>query len=267
MRDISDESVSTLQGWRHMLSHKTTSFRCRSPDGSVSAARRFVFVVVSEIAYVRGDSLFVLTLGTGASRVIASGGELHSCSWAPDGARLACVSGNHYYVTVGTVFGVGPMFGNLAPSRIVLIPAAGGAAVSVTDGGSLHQSPAWSRDGKTLYFVSNRQGPRDVYAIKVAGMTPPDRDPVRITTGMGAHSIEFSADGARVVYAFRGASRNMFLVPLGGRATSGLQRSRARTERTAQELRSLGVLGSNCIQFLFDRVKALPFCIRRRLTQ
>ena len=30
----------------------------------------------------------------------------------------------------------------------VLVPAAGGRAVSVTDSGSLHQSPAWSREDR-----------------------------------------------------------------------------------------------------------------------
>jgi len=52
------------------------------------------------------------------------------------------------------------------------VPAAGGAAVSVTDSRSLHQSPVWSRDGRTLYYVSNRDGPRDVYALDVAPRAP-----------------------------------------------------------------------------------------------
>jgi Tol biopolymer transport system component len=115
---------------------------------------------------------------------------------------------------VGAVSGGGPMFGNLAPSRIVLVPAGGGRAVSVTDSVSLHQSPTWSHDGRTLYFVSNRNGPRDVYALDVGARAPASRDPVRVTTGMGAHSIAFSADGAKIVYAVYGSSANVWALPI-----------------------------------------------------
>ncbi len=34
----------------------------------------------------------------------------------------------------------------------------------LTDSLSLNQSPAWSPDGRWLYYVSNRFGPRDVFA-------------------------------------------------------------------------------------------------------
>ncbi|HET7459580.1 MAG TPA: protein kinase, partial [Gemmatimonadaceae bacterium] len=74
-----------------------------------------------EIAYVRGDSLLARASGTGQVRLITTSPDLHSCAWSPDGARIACVSGNAFYVTVGATAGVGPMFGNLAPSRIVLV--------------------------------------------------------------------------------------------------------------------------------------------------
>ena len=170
-----------------------------------------------EIAYVRGDSLLAHDLGTGRVRLITTGPDLHSCSWSPDAARLACVSGNDFYVTVGALFGLGPMFGNLAPSRIVLVPAAGGTAVSATDSNSLHQSPVWSRDGRTLFYVSNRQGPRDVYALDVSAHavpTLPGREPVRVTTGIGAQSIDLSSDGARVVYAVYASSANVWAMPI-----------------------------------------------------
>jgi Tol biopolymer transport system component len=167
-----------------------------------------------QIAFVRGDSLQALTVATGNLRLITTGGDLHSCSWSPNGARLACVSGNHFYVTIGTTFGVGPMFGNLAPSRIVLVPAAGGAPVSLTDSGSLHQSPAWSPDGRTLYYVSNRQGQRDVYALDVGGRVPAGGEPVRITTGLGAQAIGFSTNGSQIVYAVYRSSANAWSVPI-----------------------------------------------------
>ena len=167
-----------------------------------------------EVAYVRGDSLLARTLGSGGVRLITANADLHSCSWSPDGVRLACVSGNSFYVTVGSVSGVGPMFGNLGPSRIVLVPAAGGVPVSVTDSGSLHQSPAWSRDGRTLYYVSNRQGPRDVYALDLRARAPARAEPVRVTTGMGAQSFALSADATRIAYAAYTSSANVWAMSI-----------------------------------------------------
>jgi Tol biopolymer transport system component len=172
-----------------------------------------------EIAFVRGDSLLARAVGTGQTRLITTGGDLHSCSWSPDGARLACVSGNSFHVTVGAVSGIGPMFGNLSPSRIVLVPAAGGRPVSVTDSVSLHQSPIWSRDGRTLYYVSNRHGPRDVYALDVHAIDvnardAPAREPVRVTTGAGAQSIDLSTDGAHLVYSAYTSTANVWAMPI-----------------------------------------------------
>jgi Tol biopolymer transport system component len=182
-----------------------------------------------EIAYVRGDSLLARAVDSGETRLLATGVDLHSCSWSPDGVWLACVSGNSFYVTVGAVSGVGPMFGNHAPSRIVLVPATGGRPVSVTDSVSLHQSPVWSRDGQTLYYVSNRHGPRDVYALDVRGRQAAAREPVRVTTGMNAQSIDFSADGARMVYAVYASTANVWstLIPVAPPASRASQASPA----------------------------------------
>jgi Tol biopolymer transport system component len=167
-----------------------------------------------QVAYIRGDSLLARTVGSGGTRLIATGVDLHSCSWSPDGAWLACVSGNSFHVTVGSVSGIGPMFGNLAPSEIVLVPANGGRPVRVTDNVSLHQSPVWSRDGRRLYYVSDRHGPRDVYALDVHARSPAVKEPVRVTTGMNAQSIDFSADGARLVYAAYSSTANVWSMPI-----------------------------------------------------
>ena len=167
-----------------------------------------------EIAYVRGDSLLARTVGADRARLITTGADLHSCAWSPDGTQLACVSGNSFYVTVGALLGFGPMFGNLAPSQIVMVPAAGGRPMSVTDGSSLHQSPAWSGDGKTLYFVSDGQGPRDIYTLDVSAHPSPRSEPVRVTTGMGAQSVSLSSDGTRVVYAAYTSTANVWAMPI-----------------------------------------------------
>jgi Tol biopolymer transport system component len=167
-----------------------------------------------EIAYVRGDSLLGRTVPAGRVRLISTGPDLHSCSWSPTGQHLACVAGNSFYVTVRTIFGLGPMFANLAPSRIVVIPASGGAPATVTDSGSMHQSPVWSRDGSTLYYVSNRDGPRDVFALGVSPRGVVRGKPVRVTTGLAAHSIAFSADGTRLIYAAYTSSANVWSMPI-----------------------------------------------------
>jgi Tol biopolymer transport system component len=168
----------------------------------------------SAITYVRGDSLLVHGIGSGSTRLIATGADLHSCRGSPDGVWLACVSGNSFYVTVGAVYGIGPMFGNLAPSTIVLVPAAGDRPISVTDSVSLNQSPVWSLDGRKLYFVSNRDGPRDVYALEVRSRGPAGQAPVRVTTGMGVQSLDFSADERQMVYAVYASTANVWAIPI-----------------------------------------------------
>jgi serine/threonine-protein kinase len=166
-----------------------------------------------DIVYTRADSLVARNIATGSSRLLTTRADLHSCAWAPNDKWLACVAGNSFYVTVGKTTG-GPMFANLAPSSIVIVPVSGGAARSVTDSVSLNQSPAWSPDGGTLYYVSNRQGTRDVYALRVARSGLAQAAPVRLTTGLGAHSVTISADGTHMVYAVYSSSANVWAVPI-----------------------------------------------------
>jgi len=165
------------------------------------------------MAYVRDDSLLVRDMAAGTVRLLGTAPDLHSCSWSPNDTRIACVAGNSFYGTVGKTTG-GPMFGNLAPSRIVVVPVSGGNPVSVTDSGSLHQSPTWSPDGRTLFYVSNRQGTRDVYALGLGRDAAAAGAPVRLTTGLGAHSIAISADGKRMVYAVYSTSANVWALAI-----------------------------------------------------
>ena len=58
----------------------------------------------------------------------------------------------------------GILFGNVSPSRIVSVRVGDGRVVPVTDSLSVNQSPVWSPDGRWLYYVSNRFGPRDIFA-------------------------------------------------------------------------------------------------------
>ena len=75
-----------------------------------------------------------------------------------------------------------------------------GRVVPLTDSLSPNLSPAWSPDGRWVYYVSSRYGPRDIFAQAMAGGEP--RGPaLRLTTGLNAHTISLSADGRRIAYA------------------------------------------------------------------
>jgi eukaryotic-like serine/threonine-protein kinase len=160
------------------------------------------------IAFVRAESLLVAPLDGGAPRLLATAPSLHSCNWSPSGNWIACVTLNDEFVRPGT------NFGNLAPSGLVLVPARGGPPVEVLEARTFNQSPVWSADGKYLFFLSNRDGPRDIYALAVTASGQTRGAPIRLTTGLGAISISLSADGRRLAYSGYGARSNVWSLPI-----------------------------------------------------
>ena len=161
------------------------------------------------IAYVIGDSLF-LRSEDGTSRALRQIVEANACSWSPDGTLIACVSGNALAQTIGNGFG------NISPSGIVVCRVSDGSLIKVSDSLSLNQGPIWSPDGRWLYFISNRHGPRDIYAQRVARTGQPSGAPIRLTTGLGAHTISLSPDGKRLAYASLTNESNIWSLPLTG---------------------------------------------------
>jgi serine/threonine-protein kinase len=159
------------------------------------------------IAYVAGDSLLVWA-DQRRERLIATFRDPAVCRWSPNARLIACASGNSWYLAAGI------LFGNLAPSRIVVVRVRDGAVSTATDSISLNQCPVWSPDGHWLYFVSDRDGPRDLFALRIASDGRPVGAPRRLTTGLGAQSIALSSDGARLAYAVLTATANVWSVPL-----------------------------------------------------
>src|SRR5207247_765475 len=101
--------------------------------------------------FVSGDSLYVRPLEGGGPRVVATGKELHSPAWSPDGHRIAYVLGNVGFVTTSS-------FGNIAASSVWVVSADAGAPMRVTDDPSLNVSPTWAPSGGGLLYISNREG-------------------------------------------------------------------------------------------------------------
>ena len=161
------------------------------------------------IAYVIGDSIFLKPAGE-APRLLTTSYSVTDCRWSPGGDRLACAAGNAFFTMVGQ------LFGNLASGWVEVVDTRTGTRTTVTDSLALNHSPAWSPDGRWLYFVSNRQGPHDIYRIPARGKGPVQR----LTVGLGAQSISLSADGRRLAYNVYQKSANVWSVPLGPRPLS-----------------------------------------------
>jgi dipeptidyl aminopeptidase/acylaminoacyl peptidase len=82
----------------------------------------------------------------------------------------------------------------------------------------------WSPDGRQLYFVSNRQGPRDVYVMEISNDGRALGEPRRVSTGLGVQSIGFSGAGQRLAYVTYAARANIWSLPVPARGpidTSG----------------------------------------------
>jgi dipeptidyl aminopeptidase/acylaminoacyl peptidase len=86
--------------------------------------------------------------------------------------------------------------GNISRSAVFLMPSTGGASKQITEGKKQDSSPAWSPDGKTIAYVSNRDSAaHQVYLYDVASGTS------RKLTDLqgGAGSVRWMPDGSAVV--------------------------------------------------------------------
>jgi Tol biopolymer transport system component/tRNA A-37 threonylcarbamoyl transferase component Bud32 len=161
-----------------------------------------------EIAYVTGDSLFRVKLDGSAPRFLRTGDKLTACDWSHDGRWIACASGNTTY------FAAGALFGNMAPSALLLIPAEGGAPIPLTDAVALNHSPVWAEGGRRLLFISDRDGPRDIYELTITSGGKPAGPPARLTAGLNAHSVSVSAQAQRVAYSLYSPRSNVWSIPI-----------------------------------------------------
>ena len=157
------------------------------------------------IGYTVGDSLFVRA-GDGTTRFVASARELSLCSWSPDGEMLACGSGNLQYAHANQ------QFGNLSPSELLVVHVQDGAIDTLTDRTASNESPVWAGP-RRLLFISNRHGPRDVYALELDG-DGSQGSPIRLTTGLGTHTLSLAADNRRIAYAAFDAAANIWALPI-----------------------------------------------------
>lgn len=111
------------------------------------------------IAYASARSgrmqIYVRDFTTGAERLLDVGGlAATSPAFSPDGTLVAFE---------GSVPGV------TSVADVYLVPSAGGIPVKLTSSQRYSAGPAWSPDGATVYFVSNRVSGYNVWSVPAAG--------------------------------------------------------------------------------------------------
>jgi Tol biopolymer transport system component len=162
-----------------------------SPDG-----KRIAFVSTRRPSEKPGrawNGLYVMNAdGSGVKRLSGAAAD-YSPAWSPDGGWLAFASGS------GKVGGTDVW---------VVRPDGTGRRRVVKDGGW----PAFSADGKAVFFHSKRQGRWGVWRVNVDGTGLK-----RVTPGKeDAYTPRTSADGKWLVYAVaRGGHRQVELMDLG----------------------------------------------------
>ena len=152
------------------------------------------FLAYAQVRTIGGFGTIWIANADGSNpRKIRETNEPYALSWSPNDDRLAFVEGNLLYVYSGV------QFGNMAPSRVLVVDRDGRDATLLTD--SLHQSvsPVWSSDGDGVFYVSNVRGSRDLYYQRVRG-TKPDGVAQRLTSGLKIHGIA-ATTGNRIAYS------------------------------------------------------------------
>ena len=156
-----------------------------------------------EIAHAASDdtAIEILSVSTGESRriVLKHSEGVYDLAWSPDGRYFAFI---HARALVAQV------------TQLVLLRVSDGEEIELTDRMTNVWSPAWRGDSRTLAYVSNRAGPRDLWIQRLNEDGEPAGEPAQMTTGVEILSASFSADGKKVAYSKGRRISNVWRVPI-----------------------------------------------------
>jgi serine/threonine-protein kinase len=187
------------------------------------------------IAYSDTAGVEIVDIASGHSTLLAArpppgnGGTFYfDLQWSPDGRWIAASSGNFEFAFSGV------NLGNTRGSTLMLIDARDGRTTTLpAPDGALEISPSWLPDSRHLLFVSSRDGGRDVYEVAIDGDGGFARPPERLTTGLLAHSISYSARAHTLAYSSYTPTANVWAIPLSDSGAVSVRNATQLTNGTA----------------------------------
>jgi TolB protein len=179
------------------------------PGGNVPLMQDYVLSPDgTRVVAGRSDSIFAYTAGTGEPELlgvhVVEQWYPHLFAWSPNGQLIAYVDGARFWIQSLQI--------GDASSSIWIMDAGGGAPVRVTGEKFLDHSPAWL-DDQHLLFVSNRDGPREVYVVEV-GPTGPRGAPRKVAGVTDAHTVSYSIAGRKLAFAKAALRQNIWSYPI-----------------------------------------------------
>ena len=154
---------------------------------------------------VRGDdgiaAIEIVTLSSRESRRVQLPGSNFGFdpSWSPSRRFFALVEAGAYDADV---------------NRLWVVRVSDGTSLGITDGRTAVWSPSWSRDERTLYFVTNRGGSMDLWQQPMTVEGGPDGAAEAVTTGVGIRNAAMSPDGSTLAYSRGNRVANVWRVPV-----------------------------------------------------
>jgi Tol biopolymer transport system component len=145
----------------------------------------------------RPSRLSIIDVTSGRARQVGTEDGMEP-AWSPSGRRLA------YWALV-----------EVSHRDIFTRPADGGAATPVTSDAFVDWGPAWSHDGRHLFFCSDRSGSPNLWRVRIdeeTGRVLGEPEPVSAPAPAVMH-VSLAADGSRLAYEVSDLRTNVVRIP------------------------------------------------------